>query len=205
VRILALLEYAAIAIGIVAMVAGKFFGVQKGFELGLFLVGAGIALGGIEGVVTRRMALRSAEEAYEVYAGTPALVVGVMLLVAGAATIGAAYVLAEGHWASTVSYLRNRPAALLIAAAVPLIGIGVLLILNPRGSGGTLWTLFVYVPRALLGLVLVVAGLGAVALGAWEFLDPRAFDDFVAKLPTMGEVMRKARDLYDSFDLGRLR
>lgn len=197
-RILAFIEYAAIAIGILAMIAGRFFDLHKGFELGVFLVGAGIALGGLEGVLTRRMGLRSAEDSYEVYAGTPAVVVGILLLLAGAAIVGAAYLLAEGQWSATLAYLRNRPAALLLAAAVVLVGFGVLLILNPRGSGGTLWTLFVYVPRALLGVLLVLAGVVAAVLGAWEFLDPRAFEDFVAKLPRPGDVVRKARELYRS-------
>jgi hypothetical protein len=199
-RILALIEYAAILAGAIAMVAGKFFDLHKGFELGVFLVGAGIALGGIEGIVTQRMGLRAAEDSHEVYAGPPALVVGILLLLAGAAAIGAAYLLAEGLWGSTIAYLKNRPAGLLAAAAVLLVGIGVLMILNPRGSGGsTLWTLFVYVPRALLGVLLVLAGIAATGLAGWEFLDPRAFDDFAAQLPGWRDAtMEKARDLYRS-------
>jgi hypothetical protein len=191
VRILALIEYAAIAIGIVAMIAGRFFDLHKGFELGIFLIGAASALGGIEGVVTQRMGLRSAEESYEVYAGTPALIVGILLLLAGAATIGAAYLIADGLWHSTILHLKMRPGSLLVASAVLLIGIGVLPMLNPRGSGGALWTLLVYVPRAFAGSILVLAGIVALALGAWESLDPRAFDDFVAKLPSWRDVMRK--------------
>ncbi len=198
-RILAFLEYAAIVIGIIAMVAGKLFGLDKGFELGIFLVGAGIALGGIEGVVTRRMGLRAAEDSYEVYAGPPALVVGILLLLAGAATMGAAYLIADGLWDSTLAYLKNRPAALLAASGVLLVGIGVLLILNPKGSGGVVWTALVYIPRALAGLFLVLGGILALVLGAWEFLDPRAFEDFVAKLPSPRDLMRKARELYRSF------
>jgi len=191
VRILALIEYAAIAIGIVAMIAGRFFDLHKGFELGIFLIGAATALGGIEGIVTRRMGLRSSEESYEVYAGTPALIVGILLLLAGAATVGAAYLIADGLWHSTILHLKMRPGALLAASAVLLIGIGVLLMLNPRGSGGALWTLLVYVPRAFAGSILILAGIVATGLGAWEFLDPRAFDDFVAKLPGWRDVMRK--------------
>ncbi|HYD58059.1 MAG TPA: hypothetical protein VEB41_14245 [Burkholderiales bacterium] len=197
-RILALIEYAAIVIGIAGMIAGRFFELHKGFELGLFLVGAGVALAGIEGIATQRMGLRAADDSYEVYAGTPALVVGILLLLAGAATIGAAYLIADGLWGSTIAYLKNRPGALLAASAVLLAGVGVLLMLNPRGSGGLLWTLVVYVPRAFAGVILVLAGLVALAVGAWEFLDPRAFDDFVAKLPAVRDVARKARELVRS-------
>jgi hypothetical protein len=190
VRIIALIEYAAILVGIIAMIAGRFFALHKGFELGLGMVGAGVALGGLEGVVTQRMGLRSSEDAYEAYGGTPALIFGLLLLLGGAATIAAAYLLADGLWSSTVAYLTRRPAGLLAAAALLLVGIGVLMMLNPKGPGSFLWTLLVYLPRALIGLIVVLAGIAAIALAAWEFLDPRAFDDFVGKLPSARELMR---------------
>jgi hypothetical protein len=116
VRIIALVEYATLSIGILAVVAGKYFALRDGLIFGVFMVGAGIALGGIEGVATRRMGLRSSEEAYENYAGAPALIVAILLLLAGATTIAAGYLLAEGRWDSTVAYLTRRPAALLAGA-----------------------------------------------------------------------------------------
>jgi hypothetical protein len=71
----------------------------------------------------------------------------------------------------------------LIAAGLPLIGIGALLMLNPQGRTGVVWTLLVRVPRSLAGFILVVGGLAGIGLGVWEWLEPRAFDDFVRKLP----------------------
>ncbi len=197
-RIIALVEYAAVAIGLLAVVAGKHFALRDGFVFGVSMIGAGIALGGIEGVLTRRMALRSSEEAYEAYAGMPALIVAILLLLAGAATIGAGYLLAEGRWDSTVAYVTRRPAPLLAASAIPLIGIGVLMMLNPRGRGGFVWTLLIYIPRSLVGLILVLAGIGAIGLAAWEFLQPQAFDNFLRKLPTVSDAMRTVREFYRS-------
>jgi hypothetical protein len=55
--------------------------------------------------------------------------------------------------------------------------------LNPQGRIGFAWTLLVFLPRALLGFLLVVAGLTGIGLGAWEWLEPLAFDGFVRKLP----------------------
>jgi hypothetical protein len=183
VRIIAFLEYAAVLIGVIAVIAGQFFALPKGVHLGIFLVGAGIALGGIEAIFTRRMCFRSSEDAYEAYAGTPALIVGLMALLVGAAVIGAAYLLAEGQWHSTVNYLTRRPAPVLVGAALLLIGIGALMMLNPQGRRGLAWMLLVYVPRSVMGLVLVVAGLAGIGLGVWEWLEPQAFDRFVGTLP----------------------
>ncbi len=77
-RLLALIEYAAVVIGIIGMIAGRFFALHKGFEFGVFMAGAGIALGGIEALATRRMCFRPSEDAYEAYAGAPAVIVGLM-------------------------------------------------------------------------------------------------------------------------------
>jgi len=167
----------------VAVIAGQFFALPKGLYLGVFLIGAGIALGGIESVSTRRMCFRPSEDAYEAYAGAPALIVGLMALVVGAAVIGAAYLLADGLWHTSVSDLMRRPAPLLGAAGLLLVGIGVLMMLNPQGRRGLAWTLLVRAPRALLGFTLVLGGLAGIGLGLWEALEPLAYDRFIASLP----------------------
>ncbi|TAN54323.1 MAG: hypothetical protein EPN19_06750 [Betaproteobacteria bacterium] len=181
-RPLALLEYAALIVGIIAVIAGRFFALAKGVHLGIFLVGAGIALGGLESVFTRRLGFRPADDSGEVYAGAPAVIAGLMALLVGAGVIAAAYVLDARQWDSTLRYLTRRPAPVLAAGGLLLTGIGALMLFNLRGRRGLLWTLLVRAPRALLGLVLVAAGLAAIGLGAWEWREPSAFDQFVRNL-----------------------
>jgi hypothetical protein len=181
-RILALIEFTAVVVGIIGIIAGQYFAVYKGFHLGVFLVGAGIALGGLESVFTRRMCFRAWDDKYEVYAGAPAMIVGLLALLIGTGLIGTAYVLTDGLWHSTVQYLTRRPAPVLMAAGLLLIGVGVLMMLNPRGRMGTAWTLLVRVPRSLLGFLLVAGGLAAIGLSVWGWLDPPAFGHFVRNL-----------------------
>jgi hypothetical protein len=183
VRLIAFIEWAALVIGIVAIVAGRFFALPQGFHLGVFLVGAGIVLGGLEALATHRMGFRLSEEAYEAYAGAPALIVGLMALLIGAAVIGAAYLLANGTWHAMLDYFARRPAPVLISAGLLLIAISMLMMLNPQGRTGVAWTILVRVPRSLAGLILLAAGLAGIGLGAWEALEPQAFDRFVARLP----------------------
>jgi len=190
VRLIAFLEYAAVLAGILGVLAGQFFGLPKGVYLGVFLVGAGIALGGLESLATRRMCFRPSEDAYEAYAGAPSIIVGLMVLLVGAGIMAAAYLLADGQWHSTLNHLMRRPAPLLIAAGLLLVGIGVLMMLNPQGRRGTAWTLLVRVPRGLLGLLVIVGGLTGIALGVWEWLDPLAYDRFVAALPRRLDRLR---------------
>jgi hypothetical protein len=129
------------------------------------------------------MCFRNSEDKWETYAGAPAMIVGLMALLVGGAVIASAYLLADGVWYSTVNYLTRRPAPVMIAAGLLLIGTGVLMMLNPRGRVGMAWTLLVRVPRSLLGLVLVAAGLAGIGLGVWEWLEPVAFDRFRRSLP----------------------
>lgn len=182
-RLIAFIEYAAVLVGVIAMIAGQFFALPKGFHFGIFLVGAGIALGGLEAIATRRMCFRPSEDAYEAYAGAPAMIVGMMALLVGAGIIATAYLLADGQWHATVNYLMRRPAPLLAAAGLLLTGIGVLMMLNPQGRRGVAWTLLIYVPRSLAGLILVAGGLAGIGLGVWEWFEPQAFDRFVRTLP----------------------
>ena len=47
-RLLTFLEYTAIAIGGIAIFAGRHYGLANGVLIGIFLVGAGIAVAGME-------------------------------------------------------------------------------------------------------------------------------------------------------------
>ena len=182
-RLIALIEYAAVVIGIIAMIAGHFFAIPKGVHLGVFLIGIGFAIGGMEGVFTRRMPFRPSDDAYEAYGGAPALIIGLMALAIGAAFIGSAYLLDMAQWHATVHYLNRRPAPVLGTGGLFLIGFGALLMLNPEGRSSWLWRIFVYFPRALLGVIVAMAGVAGIGHGVWEWLEPKAFDAFVATLP----------------------
>jgi hypothetical protein len=182
-RPIALLEYVAVVIGSIGTAAGWFFGLANGFHLGIFVVGAGFALGGIEGVFTRRMPFRPSDDAYENYAGLPALIVGLMALAVGAGAIASAYLLDHEQWHATVHYLMRRPAPLLATGGLLFLGVGVLMLLNPQGHHTWLWRMLVYAPRATVGVLVIAAGAAGIGLGAWEWQDPKAFDAFVEKLP----------------------
>ena len=187
-RLLTFLEYCAIVVGIIGMAAAQYYALPKGFHLGLFLVGAGIALGGLESLATRQMSFRTSSEAGEDYAGAPAVIWGFMALIVGAAVIASAYLMDAGMWRTTLNYLTRRPGPVLAGLGLVIAGAGALLIFNRSGRRGVWWTLLVRIPKTMVGLALVVAGLAGVALGVWDWLDPKSFD-------------RIARGMWERFDL----
>lgn len=182
-RLIAFIQYAALVIGSLGMVASQYFAQAKGFNLSVFVAGAGFALGGIDALVTRRMCFRPSDDVYENYAGAPAVIVGLMVLAVGAAMIASAYLLDNDQWHATVSHLLRRPAPLFATGGLYVMGFGVLAMLNPHGHSSWIWRILVYLPRILVGLVLVAAGLGAIGLGAWEWHDTQAAHAFIKTLP----------------------
>jgi len=185
-RLTAFFYYALIILGLAGVGASELGGAvvpKNFFYFGIGLMGLGIALGGLESTLQRRVGFRMSDDGYSDYDGLPALIVGLMALSIGAAIVGAAYLLAQGRWHSTVEALLRRPSPILAAAGFLFAGIGALFLVNPGGRSGLVWTVFVRVPKVLIGLVLLVAGFGGIALGAWEFIQPQAFDRFARTMP----------------------
>jgi hypothetical protein len=179
-RIAGFIEYAALVVGGVGMLASHTFDQPRGFQLSLCVVGTGIVLGGLESIFTGRSGFRWANDSFEDYAGAPAVVWGLMLLTVGCAVIGSAYLIAEGSWGSAVSYLSRRPGPVLAVGGLLLAGTGFLLILTSRGRASVAWMLLIRVPKVLVGFVLLNLGYLGVLLGVWEWLDPRAFGEVAA-------------------------
>lgn len=173
-RLLGLLEFAMVFIGAVGMVAASVFYLPNGVHLGLFLVGAGIALGGLESIYTRGMSFRVSTPGSDDYDGTPALIWGWTILLVGATLVACAYLMEEGLWRRMVIYVMRRPGGVLSLLGLVVAGAGALIVFTPR-SHGIAWTLLVRVPKTIVGLAIVIAGLAAVCLGLLEAIDPLSF------------------------------
>ncbi|MDP2238653.1 MAG: hypothetical protein Q8K18_00650 [Burkholderiales bacterium] len=195
-RLLGLLEFAIVFIGAVGMVAASVFYLPNGVHLGLFLVGAGIALGGLESIFTRGISFRVSTLSTDHYAGTPALIWGSTILLVGATLIACAYLMEQGLWRTTVVYVMRRPGGLLSLLGLIVAGAGALIVFIPRPHG-FVWTLLVGVPKTIVGIAIVIAGLAAVCLGLWEAIDPLSFTRVIksalaqAGLPTYEHYWRR--------------
>jgi len=174
-RLLTFLEYVVILVGAIAIFAGQHFALAKGIHLGILLIGAGLAVGGIESLYSRRMSLRFSEDAAEGYSGFPALVWGTMLLLAGAALIGYAYLLDVGLWPRAERLLNQNPAIVYIVAGLFLAGFSVLLFTDTNANRKLWQTILLRVPRVIVAVVVLTCGVAAMASGAWQIVDPQGF------------------------------
>jgi hypothetical protein len=174
-RLTAFIEYALIIVGALGIAAARYFALPKGVHLGIFAIGAGVMIGALESFYTRRMGLRLSEGSDGAYNGMPAVIWGGMLFFVAGCVIGAAYALDAGRWGAVTAYLKQRPGAQYALTGLLLMGAGALAFVNPQGWRVWWKTLLFRVPRVLFAVLLVLAGLIALACGAWEWLDPRDF------------------------------
>ena len=174
-RLLTFLEYAAIVAGAIAIFAGGHYALEKGVQLGILLMGVGLAAGGIESLVSRRMSLRFSEDAAEGYSGFPALVWGTMLLLVGAALIGYEYLIDNGLWPLAERLLKQYPGIVYLVAGLFLAGFSVLLFTDTNANRKLWQTLLLRVPRVIVAVLVLTLGIAALASGAWQIVDPQGY------------------------------
>ncbi len=174
-RITTFLAFSLMVFGAIGIAAARYFALPKGVHLGIFAIGTGVLIGALESLYTRRMSLRASNEAAAAYDGIPAMIWGLMLLLVAGCVIGAAYAMDAGRWNAVTGYLNQRPGALYALSGLLLMGAGALAFVNPQGQRVWWKTLLFRLPRVLFAVLLTLAGMVALACGAWEWLDPRDF------------------------------
>ena len=200
-RITAFIEYCAIVIGILAILADKYLALPKGVELGGALIGIGFVLAGLEAFFTRQMSLRFSDYGWDDWIGAPSIIVGLMELLVGLALIGGAYAQHAGQWLTVVSFLSSRPGPMMAAAGLLLLGLGLIVIIMADRYGGKLRFIFVGGPQIITGIAILILGVALISGGAWEWLHRPSFDRFAESsakklgLPSPGQLWRSTASL----------
>ena len=177
-RISAFIEYCAIAVGILAILAGKFLALPKGVELGGCLIGVGFVLAGLEAFFTRQMSLRFSDYGWDDWMGTPSVIVGMMELLVGLALIGLAYTQNAGQWLALLNVLSSRPGPVLAAVGLLLLGLGLVIVIMADRFGGKLRFIFVGGPQIVAGAAVIIFGVAMISGGAWEWFHHPSFERF---------------------------
>ncbi len=174
-RILTFLEYAAILAGAIGLLASTHLDVMRDSFLGIYLIGAGLALAGAEALYSREMSLLYTGDTAPSHSGVPAIVWGLMLLGVGGALIGYA-VLTEAHmWPRVAMTLQQYPGSSYVAAGLLMVGFSILLYVDSGDSRGWLRTLLLRVPRVVFAAAILLGGIALTAGGAWQMFDAQSF------------------------------
>ena len=183
-RLTAFIEYCAIVAGAVAIVAGKYFSLHKGVELGYFLIGAAFVLAGLTSVYARQTSSPFSNSGANNWYGARAVILGLMQLVAGAALIGSAYALSSGRWPIVVNFISAHPGPVLATFGLLLTGAGLLLIIGAGSSSSVLRFFLTGIPRIFVAVVLLTFGIATASAGIWDWFDHRGFERFANGVAT---------------------
>ena len=169
------IEYAAILTGTVCLLAGSQFVVLRDSHLGIYLIGTGLALAGIEALWSREMSLIFSGETAPRHSGLPAVVWGLMLLGVGGAMIGYAYLTGAHLWPRVETTLARYPGLNYLAAGLLMIGFSIQLFVDSGRTRSLVQTFFFRVPRVMFAVVVLLGGIAVAAGGGWQLLDAHSF------------------------------
>jgi hypothetical protein len=182
-NLLPFVEYCALVSGILVVWMGWQAAAERDMALGVGLVSGALVVGGLASIVTRRMSFRFFLDPRVGHAGVAAIIAGVMLLIAGGLAAAAAHALAMQTWQARLDALAVNPWPLLIPVALLLICAGLLMLRPSSDRIGPLGTMLYVVPKTLVAIAALVAGIAIPGGGGWRIYDPAAFQNFLSSVP----------------------
>jgi hypothetical protein len=177
-RMTAFIQYTAIGVGVLVILADNYLDFPKGVELGGCLIGVGLLLAGLEAILTRQMSMRFSEHGWDDWMGAPSVIVGLMQLVAGLVVVGSAYAQNAGRWLDLLNFLSARPGPALVVAGLLVVAAGSVIVMMADRYGGKLRFIFVGGPQIVVGALVLTLGVVAVGAGTWEWFHRSSFKRF---------------------------
>src|SRR5882672_9686106 len=182
-NLLPFVEYCALIAGIFTVAEGRRSAAERDIALGMLLVGAAFLLAGLASIVTKRMSFRFYGSARTSYAGGTAFIAGMMQVIVGGLAVASAYALATHVWQAKLDALLANPWPLLIPLGLLLICAGLLLVRRSSSYVGPLGTVLFILPKTLIGVAALGAGIAILVGWAWKIYDLQAFLSFVRLFP----------------------
>jgi hypothetical protein len=106
-----------------------------------------------------------------------------MLVIVGGLAVATAYALANHVWQANLDALLTNPWPQLIPLGLLLICAGLLLARRSSSYVGPLGTVLFILPKTLIGVAALGAGVSILVGWAWSIYDPQAFLSFVRQFP----------------------
>lgn len=151
--------------------------------LGLALLGAGLALNGVDDVLRKEVNETQAERSVTfTYCGWSAIALGAFWCAGGAALFTAGLALLAGRWPAWWARLQARPGPLFLLGGFEALAMGLHSLLGSRQERANLGGLLASLPQRLFGLLLMLGGFLALCAGLLEILAPQVFQNLAGNL-----------------------
>jgi hypothetical protein len=175
-KTLSTIELIAVIGGMVIMAAGWKLSVLLFLNVGLLIAGLGLVTGAAGTIVEQRASFGESETGRaDTYSGVGAVAWGIFfgLLGVGIVVLGIVRLLGVGGYVTFC--IRERPGIGLILGGLLLAIFGFPSLIGSHEEGGDFLRFLGSVPRRVFGVLIVVLGLTAIALGVIEIARPEMF------------------------------
>lgn len=164
-----------------ALILGSQFAIPWMFPLSIILFGLGMLGEGIEILFFQRVTFFQvlSDEYGDWDWGDANIPWAFTFMVIGGGLLYLGVIRALGLSPSLLAYLKQHPASLLIGLALPSSGAGVALMIGPPDWNASRKTQFLHLPHRILGAVLALLSLAALALGIFDWIAPQTFDVWI--------------------------
>ena len=183
------LQVGLAGLGGVLVIAGFNLDLPMVMDAGALSLAAAAVTSGLASIMTRRIVFLWPGWRYRLVAwhGIASVLIGLAFLVLGLAAVLVVLAHLGGMSVDQIrDALVDRPWRALVPAGFFMLANGLAMIIgfedgrDPHRSA--LWNLLMSIPSRLGGLIGIALGAGVLAVGWYELLQPRAFDDFIERL-----------------------
>lgn len=174
-----IIQIGLVGIAFLLAFVGNRFSIPALLYAGISLFGVTALVVGLEAMLTHRIVLYRHRNYSETYLGLAAYAQGVQFSLIGFFLIGASIAAYLDNGRDIFLYFVRRPWSVLAVFGIYCLMQAVIALGGSlEQSQGTRWVVMLdfFVGRLLPGLILIVIGLGALALGMFEFVAPAQFD-----------------------------
>ncbi len=180
-KTLSTIELIAVIGGIVIMAAGWKLSVLLFLNIGLLIVGVGLIAGAVGTIIERRVSFSDSEQSKtDTTSGIGAAAWGVFFGLLGVGIIALGVIRLMGVGGYVTFCIRERPGIGLILGGLLLAVFGFPSVTGSHEEGGDFLRFLGSVPRRIFGVLIVVVGLAAIALGVVEIARPDVFNGWYA-------------------------
>ena len=168
--------------GLLALIAAERFDRPELIGPGLLLFALGTIAAGGDAIVRRHSTELLQTSATRTFVGPAAVLTGLVLVILGLAFAVAGAAFTVGAQDRLTSYLLARPGAALIAAGAASASGGIARVLGAREWKGSARGALTGMAERFGGTFLLLLGLALLGVGAFEVMQPAAFDDRLREL-----------------------
>jgi len=176
------IELSLIIGGIVLAGLGSQWTINILISLGVFLLGTGLLIGGINALLRPNFGFWHHDKINEWLRGVILWIWGVIWVLGGLWALLIALVILLGKGEIAQAYIFRHPGILILSIGIALLGKGITNMFEPMGDSSSIGEILQRLPSRIGGFLLVLLSIALIVLGLFETFTPIGFDALISSM-----------------------